>query len=376
MPGPPPGGPGERMRGVSELASEKVFARKGAGSDAARVGKQGRFARMMHRPELGALSGAILVYAVFYILASDSGMFSLSGLVNIFQVSAETGVLAVAAALLMIAGEFDLSIGSIVGFAGMTIMVLVTAQSGGGFGWSFWPAVAVALVLSLLIGAFNGALVMSTKLPSFIITLGSLFIFRGLTIALTRSLTNRTQLGDLDQVVGYESARPILAGQLTFSGARFSITILWWILLTILATWVLLRTRQGNWIFGAGGDANAARNVGVPVTRLKVALFMTTALAAFLVGLLQVVQFTGADTLRGTQLEFRAIIAAVVGGNLLTGGYGSAVGASLGALTFAMIDQGIRLTGVDADWFQVVLGAVLVAAVLFNNWIRGRAAKR
>jgi simple sugar transport system permease protein len=341
-----------------------------------RVRKVGLVSRLLARPEVGAIVAVVLVYAFLAVVAFDNNFVSWQATAAVLNTAAPLGILAVAVALLMIAGEFDLSVGSIVGFAGMTIMVLVTAQAGGGFGWSFWPAVAVALVLSLLIGAFNGALVMSTKLPSFIITLGSLFIFRGLTIALTRSLTNRTQLGDLDQVAGYESARALLAGQLNFGGARFSITILWWILLTILATWVLLRTRQGNWIFGAGGDANAARNVGVPVTRLKVALFMTTALAAFLVALLQVVQFTGADTLRGTQLEFRAIIAAVVGGNLLTGGYGSAVGASLGALTFAMIDQGIRLTGVDADWFQVVLGAVLVAAVLFNNWIRGRAAKR
>jgi simple sugar transport system permease protein len=341
-----------------------------------RVRRVGLLSRLLARPEIGAIVAVVLVYVFLAIVAFDNNFISWQATAAILNTAAPLGILAVAVALLMIAGEFDLSIGSILGFSGMTIMVLVTPPAGGGFGWSFWPAAGVALVLALLIGAFNGALVMSTKLPSFIITLGSLFIFRGLTIALTRTLTNRTQLGDLDQAAGYESARPLLASQFTIAGARFSISILWWIALTILATWVLLRTRQGNWIFGAGGDANAARNVGVPVTGLKISLFMVTAFSAFLVALLQVVQFTGADTLRGTQFEFRAIIAAVVGGNLLTGGYGSAVGAALGALTFAMIDQGIRLTGVDADWFQVVLGAVLVLAVIFNNWIRGRAARR
>jgi simple sugar transport system permease protein len=121
---------------------------------------------------------------------------------------------------------------------------------------------------------------------------------------------------------------------------------------------------------------DAARNVGVPVNRVKVVLFMTTAFAAFLVALIQVVQFNGADTLRGQGSEFDAIIAAVVGGCLLTGGYGSAVGASLGALIFAMVQQGIVITGVQGDWYQVFVGAVLVAAVIFNNFVRRKAAQR
>jgi simple sugar transport system permease protein len=144
----------------------------------------------------------------------------------------------------------------------------------------------------------------------------------------------------------------------------------------LIATWVLLRTRQGNWIFGVGGDANAARNVGVPVTRVRIALFMTTAFAGFLAALVQAVQFNGADSLRGTQQEFEAIIAVVVGGTLLTGGYGSVVGAVLGAIIFAMVKQGIVITGVDGDWFRVFLGGVLVLAVIFNNFIRQRATKR
>jgi simple sugar transport system permease protein len=121
---------------------------------------------------------------------------------------------------------------------------------------------------------------------------------------------------------------------------------------------------------------DAARNVGVPTRRVKIALFMTTAFAAWLVAVIQVVQFTGADTLRGTGQEFQAIIAAVVGGCLLTGGYGSAIGASLGALIFALVQQGIVITGVEGDWFQVFIGGILLGAVIFNNFIRTRAALR
>jgi simple sugar transport system permease protein len=282
----------------------------------------------------------------------------------------------VAVSLLMIGGEFDLSIGSILGFSGMAIMVLVTPTSGGGFGWTLWPAAALSLGLALLIGAFNGFVVITTKLPSFIVTLASFFIVGGLTIALTRALTDRTQLGGLDEIAGYALARKLFASNLTVFGSQFNIAILWWVLLTVIATWVLLRTRAGNWIFGTGGAVEAARNVGVPTNRVKVLLFMTTAFAAFVVALIQVTQFTGADTLRGQGQEFQAIIAAVVGGCLLTGGYGSPVGAALGAVIFSMVQQGIVITGVEGDWFKVFIGGILLGAVIFNNFVRKKAAAR
>jgi simple sugar transport system permease protein len=316
------------------------------------------------------------VWVFFAVVAYDNNFISWVTTASILNRAAPLGILAVAVALLMIGGEFDLSIGSILGFAGMTIMVLITPSSAGGFGWSVWPALLVALVFALLIGFFNGSLVIATKLPSFIITLATLFIFRGLTIALTRSFTDRTQLGDFDEASGAGLADKLFATDFTVFGASFRVSILWWIAMAAIATWVLLRTRWGNWIFGAGGDANSARNVGVPVSKVKIGLFMTTAFAAFLVATIQVVQFGGADTLRGFGLEFQAIIAVVVGGTLLTGGYGSAIGASFGALIFAMVQQGIIITGVDGDWFQVFVGGILVIAVIFNNYVRQQAAKR
>jgi simple sugar transport system permease protein len=338
--------------------------------------------KLLSRPELGALVGLVVVWVFFAVVARDNNFVSWVVTAAIFNRAAPLGILAVAVALLMIAGEFDLSIGSIVGFSGMAIMLLVTPADAGGLSWQLWPAIGVALILALITGVANGLLVISTKLPSFIVTLGTLFIFRGLTIAVTRLRTNRTQLGDLDELApdlprsGFGLARTLFSSDISFFGSTLKSSILWWIGLTILATWLLLRTRQGNWIFGTGGAVDAARNVGVPVSRVKIALFMTTAFAGFLVALIQAVQFTGADTLRGTGSEFEAIIAAVIGGNLLTGGYGSAVGAALGALMFAMVQQGIVITGVQGDWFQVFVGAVLVAAVIFNNFIRRRTARR
>ncbi len=341
-----------------------------------RVREVGRLSKVLTRPELGAVAGVFLVYAFFAVMAYENNFISWLTSAAILNRAAPLGILAVAVALLIIGGEFDLSIGSLVGFAGMSIMVLVFPSDAGGFGWSLWPAIFVALHIAIASGIFNGVLVVTTKLPSFIITLATLFIFRGLTIALTRLRTNRTQLGNLDEVEGFALADKLFASEIGLFGATFRVSILWWIALTAVATWVLLRTRPGNWIFGAGGDANAARNQGVPVDRTKVALFVTTACAAWLVAVIQVVQFTGADTLRGTLQEFYAIIAVVIGGTLLTGGYGSAIGAFFGALIFAMVQQGIIITGVDGDWFRVFVGVVLVVAVVFNQYVRQKAAQR
>jgi simple sugar transport system permease protein len=332
--------------------------------------------KLLSRPELGAIAGLIVVWVFFAVIAAENNFVGMATTASILNRAAPLGILAVAVALLMIAGEFDLSIGSILGFSGMAIMIAVTPVDAGGLGWPLLPAVGIALLLALVTGFINGWLVVATKLPSFIITLGTLFTFRGLTVAITRARTNRTQLGNLDEVAGFEVFDRYFGTEFELLGARFSVSILWWVAITVLATWILVRTRSGNWIFGTGGAPDAARAVGVPVRRVRIALFLTTAFAAFLVALIQAVEFTGADTLRGTRREFEAIIAAVVGGCLLTGGYGSAIGAALGALIFAMVQQGIVITGIDGDWYQVFIGVVLLAAVIFNNFVRRKAASR
>lgn len=343
-----------------------------------RLRRDSTLKRLLRRPELGAVGGAILVWMLFAVLAGDRGFLSLRGAANYLQVSSELGILAVAVSLLMIGGEFDLSIGSIIGASGMMIAILSVE-----IGWNIWAALAASLVFALVVGAINGILVVRTRLPSFIITLGTLFVIRGLTIGLTRLITGLTQVSGIKEVVGYESAAALFASALNvvdFTSPRrlnaaFSISILWWLVIAAVATYVLLRTRPGNWIFGIGGDQGAARNVGVPVDRMKIILFMATAAAAWLVAAIQVLSVGSADTLRGEQREFYAIIAVVIGGTLLTGGYGSAVGAVFGALIFGMVQQGIVFTGVDSDWFQVFLGAMLIVAVLVNNYIRKRASE-
>ena len=350
-----------------------------------------RLTRLFRRPELGALAGTLLVVLAFTVFAGDTGLFSSRGIINVLQVSAELGILASAVALLMIGGEFDLSIGSIIGFAGVVIGLAVTE-----FHLPLVFAVLLAFLLAILIGYVNGLLVIRTGLPSFIVTLAFLFILRGLTLALTRAKTGRTQVPYIvaDEVkdsfvvnlfagnafgrlfrwlgeIGVIGLRP--DGMPAVPGVPAS--VLWWIGVTVVATWVLLNTRFGNWIFAVGGDPNAARNIGVPVERVKIVLFILTALAATLFATIQVLSVGSADTLRGTQKEFEAIIAAVIGGCLLTGGYGSAIGAAFGALIFGLVQMGIFYTGIDTDWFKVFLGSMVLVAVLFNNYVRRRVTE-
>jgi simple sugar transport system permease protein len=351
--------------------------------------------RFLARPEFGSISGAILVFALFGLSAGGSGMFSAEGIVNWATVAAFLGVIAVGAALLMIGGEFDLSIGSMIGFAGM--MLAIPALY---WGWPLWLACLFAFALSMLLGAFNGYLVMKTGLPSFIVTLAFYFILRGLSLAMSTMLTGKTilsvneghslrELAAADPVFAALFTGHVLIGlfdQLAHWGwiaARDDGTalatgvpkvVVWWLALTLGGAFTLARTRFGNWVLAVGGDANAAKNTGIPVRRVKITLFVLMAACSTLFAVLQVADAGSAAADRGLQKEFEAIIAAVIGGCLLTGGYGSIIGASLGALIFGVVQIGIGYTSIDNNWYRVFLGGMLLVAVLFNNYIRRRVA--
>ncbi len=331
-----------------------------------RVRRVGLGRTLLNRPELGAVAGAILVWILFVVLAGDRGFLTIAGTATYLEVAAQVGIVGSAVALLMIAGEFDLSVGSMIGAASM-IMAITIAE----FGWPVWLAIVAAMGFALLVGFINGYIVTRSKLPSFIVTLATLFILRGITIGTTRALTGRTQVPGVSAAT---EGDPI-AAIFTYQIGQFDVIILWWIGIAMLATWVLMRTQFGNWIFGAGGSAVAARNVGVPVSRVKIILFMATAASAALLAVIQVLTFGSGDVLRGEQKEFEAIITAVIGGTLLTGGYGSAIGAVFGALTLGMTRQGIFFAGINSDWYLAFLGLLLLAAVLVNNWVRARALK-
>src|SRR5437899_2901509 len=243
--------------------------------------------RLLVRPETGAVAGAIAVWIFFAIVAGGSGFLTSRGTSSYLSVSAELAILAVPVALLMIGGEFDLSVGSIVGATGMIIAILSTQ-----FGWNIWAAFVAALIFAVLIGTLNGYLVMRTRLPSFIVTLGTSYILLGATTGITTLVTNGlTVVNGVDQAPGYSAAHAIFATALG-GGQQYPIEIIWALALVVLATWLLLGTPFGNWIFGVGGDANAARNIGVPVARVKSLLFVGTAFGPRLLPLSQVTAWT------------------------------------------------------------------------------------
>ncbi len=352
-----------------------------------RLKRQSTLRRLMAMPELGAIAGAILVFLFFGVTAGGTGMFAADGVLNWVTVAGQLTIIATGAALLMIGGEFDLSVGSMIGFAGMMIAIPTVY-----FGVPIELSVLFAFAGALAIGFLNGLIVVRTRLPSFIVTLASLYILRGMTIALSILFANRTIVSGVRNFADGTWVQALFAGK-AFSGffvwlaeagviatlpngdpavKGIPAVVLWAAGLALIGHVVLSRTRLGNWIFASGGDANAARNVGVPVGRVKIGLFMTTAFCATVYATCQVMEFGSAAADRGLLKEFEAIIAAVIGGCLLTGGYGSVVGAVFGALIFGVVQMGILFTGAPNDWFLVFLGLMLLTAVLFNNVVRRR----
>lgn len=352
-----------------------------------RMKKEGIATRMMKRPELGAIAGVILI-TIFFLLTADASMFTLSGVINFLTPAAHLGILAIGASMLMIGGEFDLSIGSMVAFAGMAFGAFVVILD-----LPLVLAIPATIIIAACIGALNGQIVLRSGLPSFIVTLALLFILRGLSLVGLKWLTGgSTQLRGIRDAAEGDFLTPFFSGD-AFSGffgrlasqgiidtfrsglpkvPGIPVEIIWFAILAVAATYILLRTPAGNWIFASGGDANAASNSGVPVRKVKIALFMFAASCAALLAIMQVLDAGSTDARRGFQKEFEAIIAAVIGGCLLTGGYGSAIGAFFGAIIFGMVVIGLTYTNIDQDWFQVFLGAMLLLAVIFNNVIRKR----
>jgi simple sugar transport system permease protein len=326
--------------------------------------------KVLVRPSVSALLAAIAVFAFFSAVDSTGTFNSPQGIASWMGVSASYGIMACAVSLLMISGEVDLSSGVMTGSTGLLLGILTTEA-----GWNFWLALAAVIVFAMGVGFMNGMLVTWTKLPSFIVTLATMFVLMGLNSGVTQALTGQVRVGGIDEASGFELAQWVFGSRLDSTWA-FTVAVGWWLLVIVVGTWVLQRTRQGNWIYAVGGDANAARNTGVPVRRTKVSMFMTVSVAAALVGTINAVELTSVSAGQGTGYEFYYIIAAVVGGTLMTGGAGSVIGASLGALILGMTTLGIQYAGWDSTWRFTFFGLILFWAVMLNIWVRDRAGGR
>ena len=326
-------------------------------------------ARLVARPDIGAFLGALAVFVLFAIFAHRAGWLGWADAAQWTDQSAQYGIVAVPVALLMIGGEFDLSAGVMVGSSGLLLGLLGTRAH-----LNIWPSILLVLVFGAAIGFANGVTVVKTKLPSFIVTLGTFFILQGLNAAGTLKITGTVSIENIDTTPGFNSAYRWFSSTF-WSPYDFKVKVIWWIAITAAGAWVLARTRFGNWIYGVGGDPVAARNVGVPVARTKVTLFMLTSTTAALLGVIEALELRSTQANEGVGREFIFIISAVVGGCLLTGGYGSVVGASFGAAILGMASIGIILSGWDSNWTYTFLGGILVAAVLMNAAFRSRATR-
>jgi simple sugar transport system permease protein len=328
-----------------------------------RLGGARRFQGAFAHPGSASLIGAAVVFVFF---ASQSGAFrSVAGISNWLDPASLFGISSVFVALLMIGGEFDLSAGVMTASTGLVAGLIGTRA-----GLNMWVALLIALVFALAIGLMNGLIVVKTSLPSFIVTLGTFLSLQGLNLGVTKLVTNQVYAGGLDQVSGYASAQKVFASTINVGGGTFPISVVWWIGVTAVGAWVLGRTRLGNWIFSSGGSALASRSVGVPVARTKIFLFLGTALSGWLVGAIEAMRLAAVQATQGVGNELIFIVAAVIGGCLLTGGHGSVIGAALGALIFGMAQQGIVYLNWNSDWFFLFLGVLLLTAALLNHFVR------
>ncbi len=307
------------------------------------------------RPEAGAVLATICVFAFFAAFADK--FLSAQVMSNVFLLSAELGIVAIGIAMLMVAGEFDLSIGSVFGLgAAITILTLNAGFSGP-------TALGIALLAATLIGALNGLLVTKLRIPSLIITLGGLMFYRAIVLALTGGFPLRLT-----------ESQPFLS-IFNFWVGPIPGPFFWLVGLVVLFSFLLNNTKLGNWVFATGGARDAAREMGVPVARVKIMMFVAASTLAALAGVVQMARFSSVDALRGDGLELEAILAVVVGGTWLNGGYGSVVGAVLGVVMLAMIKQGLILMGIPAYWYRAGIGAVLVVAAVLNQYVRERSGQ-
>jgi simple sugar transport system permease protein len=334
----------------------------GQGASAARLSRRvvlgEAVRRLLLRPEATSLAAAVILFVTFTILSPDLFPNKLT-YISFMSVAAELGIVSIGVTLLMIGGHFDLSAGAVLGLASYVCVLLMRD-----YGLPSILAALLAVTVGAALGAINGALVVRFRIHSFVVTLGTMLIWRGVVIALTGGFPVMVPIppGFKDIVSG-----PLLDG--------FKMSMLWFLVIGGLGTFLLTRTRFGNWIQARGQNEQAARNLGVPVDRVTIILFMLTSALAAVTGVIQVARFSSVDALRGEGIELQAVAVTVIGGTLLSGGYGSVIGTILGSITFGMIQVGLVLAGAPGHFFRTLTGVIVVGAVILNTSVARQMAR-
>ncbi|MCA8881772.1 MAG: ABC transporter permease [Rhodobacteraceae bacterium] len=318
------------------------------------------FGSLIRRPETGAFLGLVFVF-IFFAIFGNVNFVRPAGAASYLNVAANIGIVALPIGLLMIAGELDISIGAMIPAGAMTVAIV-----SGHFGAPILVGMLASLAFGVLVGLINGFLTVRTAVPSLIVTLGTLFAVQGLVLGLSVALTGTTSVAlTAPDWVKFFFGR--------FIANSFQVIIFWWLLLAAVYYFVIHMSRFGNWIFAMGGDKESARNVGIPTDRLTIMLFVASSTSAAFVGMCQTILYNSAQVSGGMSFIFNSIVTVVVGGVLLTGGFGSVIGIFFGTLTFAIVNQGIYFTQFDANWSSLIIGILLLLAVLMNNTFRKMA---
>ncbi|SDY81254.1 ABC transporter permease [Herbiconiux ginsengi] len=318
--------------------------------------------KIYRSPQFGALIAAVGVYVFFAVVAGPNGFLTPAATAGWVNATAELALIAIPVGVLMISGEFDLSVGSVVGASSITVALGSTV-----LGLPLPLVIIAALGVGALTGLVNGLIVNATRLPSFIVTLASNFILLGLALGLSRVLAGVSTVS-----VTFDEPWSTLFASTFFD---LNVTVVWCLVVGLVAYWVLAHTRMGSWIYATGGNLDGAIKAGVPTNRVRLTLFIASGLGAALVGVLQAGLYHSGNAVQGQGFVFQAPIVAVIGGVLLVGGYGSVQGIVLGAITYGVVSIGLFYTGWTSDWLSAFIGGLLIIAVLANDAIRKSALK-
>ncbi|MBB5574747.1 ABC transporter permease [Rhizobium paranaense] len=315
---------------------------------------------LLRRPEAGSVISLVAVI-LFYVIFGGVALGSLFGAASWVNFAANLGIVAIPVGMLMIAGELDISIGAMIPAGSMSVAIV-----SGYYEMPIVVGILAALGVGVLVGLVNGILAVRTSVPSLIITLGTLVAMQGLILSASVLLT-----GNASVALTAPEWSKMVFGQLL--AGSYQVIILWWLALTVVYVFVIHFTRYGNWIFAMGGDKVSARNAGIPTRKLTIWLFVISSTSASFVGMCGAILFNSAQVSGGMNYIFNAVVSVVVGGVLLTGGFGSVVGIFIGTLTFAVVSQGIYFTAIDRNWSSLIIGIMLLVAVLMNNTFRNMA---
>jgi simple sugar transport system permease protein len=311
------------------------------------------------KPEFGPLVLLVLELVIFWSFNSD--FLSLQNISNTLSFTVELGLIALAMTLLMTAGEFDLSVGSVFGFSAVLMWTVFNSNL-----MPLGAAFLVALAFSLLIGFINGWFVTKLNIPSFLVTLGMLLVVRGTALYVTDGFPQHTW------TAGGNWFADALAGSFFIGGFRMYMSVLWFAVAAIAAHYILTQTRAGNWIQASGGNPNAARARGVNVSRTKIYLFMASSAMASLAGVISSIRTSAANPNSGTGYELEVIAMVVIGGTVLTGGRGTIVGTVIGIFILRIMRNGIVMVGVPGLAYNIFIGAIILGMMALHSALEKR----